>query len=157
MAETSTTVRSCYSAFAAGDTELAKSLTADGIEWINVLPWDQPDKDDLELLSSFVAQTRAERYGRGWTFRLKGRGLIDVTQCVIFLFLQEGASVAPSPIPFREESGKVVWLGTLTTIDEPTGERKDFAFAHAWDVENCRIKRVRQLIYLPTPIQGSLQ
>ena len=30
---------------------------SDGIEWINVLPWDQPDKDDLEFLSFFVAQT----------------------------------------------------------------------------------------------------
>ena len=157
MAETSTTVRSFYSALASGDTELAKSLMADGIEWINVLPWDQPDKDDLELLSSFIARTLAERYSKGWTFQLKRRGLIDVTRCIIFPFLEEGASFAPSPIPFREESGKVVWLGTLTTIDGPTGERKDFAFAHAWDVEDCRIKRVRQLIYFPTPIQGWLQ
>jgi hypothetical protein len=104
MAETSTTVRIFYSALAAGDTELAQSLMADGIEWINVLPWDQPDKDDLELLSSFVAQTRAERYSRGWTFQIKGRGLIDVTQCVIFPFLQGGASFAPlsHPIPRGE-------------------------------------------------------
>jgi hypothetical protein len=97
MAETSTTVRSFNSALAAGGTEVARSLIADGIEWINVLPWDQPDKDDLDLLSSIVAQTLAERYSKG-SIQLKGRGLIDVTQNVIFPFLEEGASFAPSPL-----------------------------------------------------------
>jgi hypothetical protein len=97
MAETSTTLRSINSALAAGDTELAKSLMTDGIEWINVLPWDQPDNDELELLSSLVAQTLGERCSKGWTFRLKGRGLIDVKQDVIFPFLEEGAGFALSP------------------------------------------------------------
>lgn len=47
-----------------------------------------------------------------------------MAQHVIVPFLDEGASFAPSPIAFQAQGDKVVWLGTLITIDGPTGERK---------------------------------
>jgi ketosteroid isomerase-like protein len=157
MAGQDDTVRSFYSAIAKGDTERAIALMEDRIEWFNVQPWDQPDKDELELLSSFIAQTLAECYSKGWSFQVKGRGSSEVAQHVIVPFLDEGASFAPSPIAFQAQGDKIVWLGTLTTIDGPTGERKDFAFAHVWTVKDCKVARLMQFTYLPTPARGPLR
>lgn len=143
-------------AIAAGDSERAQTLMADGVEWVNVQPRDQQDKDELELLSSFIAQTLADRYSKGWSLRLRGRGAVEVTQYVILPFIEQGSSFSPSPMAFREERDKVVWLGTLTTIDGPTGNRKDFAFVHVWTIQDCKIARVRQFTYLPTAMSGNL-
>lgn len=150
-------VRCFYSAIAAGDFENAKSLMGDEIEWIDVQPWGESDRDELVLLSSFIAQTLAERYGQGWSFQLRGSGALEVMQYVVVPFIEEGASFAPSPNAFREEGGKVVWLGTLTTIDGPSGEREDFGFAHIWTVKDRKIVGLRQFIYLPNPTPGSVQ
>jgi hypothetical protein len=45
------------------------SMMTDDVEWITVQEWPKFDEDDLELLSAFIAQTLAERYGKGWGFQ----------------------------------------------------------------------------------------
>jgi hypothetical protein len=80
-----------------------------------------------------------------------------VTKHVILPFLEEGSSFAPSPIASERKGEKIVWLGTLTTIDGRTGERNDFAFAYVWTVTNCKSARVRQFTYIPTPTGDRLQ
>lgn len=97
MASRAETISNFYSAVGAGDTARAKTLMAEGVEWVNVQPWDQPGKDELELLSSFIAQTLAERYSKGWSFQLKGRGSAEVTQYVILPFLEKGARRSARP------------------------------------------------------------
>lgn len=42
MASHGETIRDFYSTVAVGNTERAKTLMADGAEWTNVQPWDQP-------------------------------------------------------------------------------------------------------------------
>jgi hypothetical protein len=61
MASRAETNCNFYSAVAAGGTARANTLMAEGVEWGNV----QPSKDELELLSSFIAHTLAEQYSIG--------------------------------------------------------------------------------------------
>jgi hypothetical protein len=104
MASHAETIRNFYSAVAAGDTARAKTVMAEGVDWVNVQPWDQRGKDELQLFSSFIAQTSAERYSKGWSFQLKGRGSAEVTQHVILPFLEEGSSLLPLPSPSERKA-----------------------------------------------------
>lgn len=116
----------------------------------------QPAKEEVALLSAFISQTLAERYSGGWSLQLRGRGLTDVIEHVLLPFVEAGASYAPSPIELKAEGEKVVWLGCVTTIDGPTGERKDSAFAHVWTVRDGLATNLRQFIYSTTATNGSV-
>ncbi len=113
------TVRSLYSAIGAGDVNVAAGLISDEADWVDVHPWAQPDRKDFELLSAFIAQTLAERYGNCWSFELKGRGPKQIIQYVLLPFIEEGSTFSPSPTEFRAEGEKVVWLGSLTIFMTP--------------------------------------
>ncbi|MFZ0589696.1 MAG: hypothetical protein WAM39_04385 [Bryobacteraceae bacterium] len=149
-------VRAIYAAISAGNTGLIRNLLADEIEWIDVRPWSQPAKEEVALLSALISQTLAERYSGGWSLQLRGRGLTDVIEHVLLPFVEAGASYAPSPIELKAEGEKVVWLGCVTTIDGPTGERKDSAFAHVWTVRDGLATNLRQFIYSTTATNGSV-
>ena len=113
-------------------------------------------KKKFALLSALISQTLAERYSGGWSLQLRGRGLTDVIEHVLLPFVEAGASYAPSPIELKAEGEKVVWLGCVTTIDGPTGERKDSAFAHVWTVRDGLATNLRQFIYSTTATNGSV-
>jgi ketosteroid isomerase-like protein len=152
------TVRNFYSALSSGDIERAKSLMADDIEWINVQVWPKPDDgDDLAVLSAFIAQTLADQYGRGWAFKMNGRGPDEVAQFVLETFVDAGASLVPSPMEFKADDEKVVWIGNLTQVDQTTGKRKDSSFAHVWTVKGGSISRLRQYDYELSAPEGRPQ
>jgi len=142
------TVRSFYLEIAAGNLDAATSLMSADVEWVTVEEWPKSDdNDDLELLSAFMAQTLANRYGRSWAFKMNGRGPEQVAQHVLHPFIEEGSSFAPSPKEFRTENDRVVWLGSLTKIDRASGEHTDSAFAHVWTVKEDQLAGLRQFIY----------
>lgn len=155
MATPADTVRSFYSAIAAGDVETSMSLMANDVEWVTVEVWPpSEDNDELTQLSAFIAQTLADRYGGGWAFKVGGRGLQEVAQHVLLPFVEEGSSFVPSSIEFLAEDDKVVWLGSLTRIDGPFGVRADVAYAHIWTIRDGKIARLRQFSYTPRIPEG---
>jgi hypothetical protein len=67
------------------------SVMADDVEWVTVEVWPKSDDDDeLALLSAFIAQTLADRYRKGWTFKMNGRSPQEVAQHVLLPFIEEG-------------------------------------------------------------------
>jgi hypothetical protein len=81
LATPADTVRSFYSAIAAGNVETSMSLMANDVEWVTVEVWSpSEDNDELTQLSAFIAQTLADRYGGGWAFKFGGRGPQEVAQ-----------------------------------------------------------------------------
>jgi ketosteroid isomerase-like protein len=152
------TVRSFYSAIAARDVETSKRILAGDVEWITVDVWPKPDADDgFAVLSAFINQTLADQYGKGWTFTMNGRGPLEVAENVLAPFI-EGASIfSPSPVEFRAENDKVVWLGSMTMMDKPSGETTDLAYAHVWTVSAGRLSRLREFSYLPAIPIGRVQ
>jgi hypothetical protein len=153
MATPADTVRSFYATLAAGEVEKATSLMTDDIQWVTV----EALEDDQDLLSAFISQTLADRYSRGWAFKMNGRSCKEVSEFILLPFIKEGSSFAPSPIEFRAENDKVVWLGSVTRIEKPTGEPVAYAYAHTWTVRDGKVARLRQYIYIPAAANGRPQ
>jgi ketosteroid isomerase-like protein len=158
MATPADTVRTFYSAIAARDVEKSKNMMTSDVEWITVGVWPESAEDDeVKLLSAFIAQTLADRYGKGWTFTMQGRGPEEVAENVLRPFVEDGSTFSPSPVEFRAEKDKVVWLGSLTMIDKPSGQYTDLAYAHVWTVSTGKLSRLHQFSYRPTATLGRLQ
>lgn len=111
------TVRSFYSAIAAGDTAKMVELMSPDIEWISVVDFNVQEKGPAEVMKKVFAP-----------------------------LMQEWESFSPAPSEFVADGATVVSLGRFSCVHRVTGKRADLPYAHAWDVRDGKIWRHRQYL-----------
>lgn len=111
------TVRTFYSAIAAGDTDKMVELMTSDIEWISVV-----------------------------NFNVKEEGPVEVMMKVFAPLMQEWESFSPAPSEFIVDGATVVSLGRFTCVHRATRKRADLPYAHVWDVREGKIWRHRQYL-----------
>ena len=157
MATLADIVRKFYSALAVRDTDTAIGLMTADAEWITMEAWENLGEDEVKLLSDCVTAAVAERFGKGWAFKMNGRGPQEIAEFVLNPLLKYGSGFEPSPSEFRTENDKIVWLGNYNYVHSTTGERADTSYAHVYTIKEGKIARLYQFFYaLPTP-EGSVQ
>ena len=111
------TVRTFYSAIAAGDTGKMVELTTSDIEWISVVNFDVQEK-----------------------------GPDEVAKKVFAPLMQEWENFSPAPSEFLVDGSTVVSLGRFACVHRATQKRVDLPYAHVWDVREGKIWRHRQYL-----------
>lgn len=111
------TVRSFYSAIAAGDTATMVEHMSPDIEWISVVD-----------------------------FNVQEKGPAEVMKKVFVPLMQEWESFSPAPSEFLVDGATVVSLGRFSCVHRATQKRADLPYAHVWDVQNGKIWRHRQYL-----------
>ena len=106
------TVRTFYSAIAAGDTSKMIELMTPDIEWISVVDFNVQEKGPAEVMKKVFAP-----------------------------LMQEWESFSPDPSEFIADGSTVVSLGRFACVHRATHKRADLAYAHVWDIENGKIGR----------------
>ncbi len=111
------TVRTFYSAIAAGDTGKMIELMTPDVEWISVVNFNVQEKGPGEVMTKVFAP-----------------------------LMQEWESFSPAPSDFFVDGSTVISLGRFTCINRATQKRANLPYAHVWDVREGRIWRHRQYL-----------
>jgi len=95
------TVRTFYSAIAAGDTSKMVELMTPDIEWISVVDFNVQEKGPAEVMKKVFAP-----------------------------LMQEWESFSPAPSEFVVDGSTVVSLGRFACVHRATHKRADLPYAH---------------------------
>src|SRR5580704_10836398 len=88
-------VRSFYSALAVGDTDATMALLSDNVRWFTMTAWQNPEEDEMKLLTDFISLALAEKYASWWVYKLNGRAPQEVLEYVLNPLLKAGSGFIP--------------------------------------------------------------
>jgi ketosteroid isomerase-like protein len=146
--EAANTARTFYSRLAGGDASKAVSLMSKDATWITVEAWENSIDDELELLSEFITRSMTERYNKGWSFTMNGRGPQEILEYVLNPLVKQGTQYIPSSTEFSEQNDRIVSLGSYKSGGGVrAAEDGKSAYAHVLTVRDGKISRLFQFFY----------
>lgn len=111
------TIRSFYSALAAGDAASALGLMSADIEWVAM-----------------------------WPYKASGPGPRNVAEGVFVPLQKDWERFAIVPTEYLVEDDAVLSIGRFQGVHGATGKSVDAGYAHLWTVRDGQITRFRQFI-----------
>jgi ketosteroid isomerase-like protein len=111
------TIRSFYSALAAGDAGSALGLMSADIEWVAM-----------------------------WPYKASGPGPQRVAEGVFIPLQKDWGTFEIVPSEYLVEEDAVLSIGRFRGVHGATGKSVDAAYAHLWTVRDGQITRFRQFI-----------
>ncbi len=111
------TIRSFYSALAAGDAGSALGLMSADIEWVAM-----------------------------WPYKASGPGPEKVAEGVLIPLQRDWERFEIVPSEYLVEEDSVLSIGRFRGVHGATGKSADAAYAHLWTVRDGKITRFRQFI-----------
>ena len=145
--EAANTARTFYAALAGGDATKAVSLMSKDATWVTVEAWGNSIDDELKLLSEFITRSMTERYNKGWSFTVNGRGPQEILEYVLNPLAKQGTQYIPSSTEFKEQNDRIVSLGSYKSGGARAAEDGKSASAHVLTVRDGKISRLFQFFY----------